>query len=106
MIHYLWWIPSLFIVYVLYAYLSYKNNIVGGKWFFIMWGIGIIPLWAFVSRVSKNLLFDGILFDFLMFMTYTIALGIISKEFIKFHWYNWVGFVSIICGFVLLKLKM
>lgn len=107
MIHYLWWIPALLVMYSLYAYVCYMNNTtLNPKWFALSWVVGVIPLWVIVSRFSKNLFFDAFLFDILMLTTYAIVTGILTRGFIKFSWYNWVGFCLIVGGFVLLKLKV
>jgi len=66
--HYLWWVPLACIFYIGYAWLTIKNNVSHDlKWMWILYGYGaIIQLWAIVSKVSKNLMFDNFLYDFLM----------------------------------------
>jgi hypothetical protein len=70
-----------------------------------MWALGLIPLWGVVSRYSKNILIDGLLYDILMFLTYSISLCIFTKSWEKFTLINYIGLVGIIGGFICLKIK-
>jgi hypothetical protein len=105
MIHYLWWIPSVIIFYVLYAYLSRQSNLYGGKWFAALWGLGIIQLWPLITLVSKNLFFDGILFDIILMTSYFVTLGLLNKDFEKFNIYQWISLGLIAVGMILFKIK-
>jgi len=69
-----------------------------------MWAVGIVAPWPLVSRFSKNLLFDGMLYDIILFLSYAIALGLITNGFIKFNLPQWIGFSLIVCGFLIMKL--
>lgn len=50
-----------------------QNNTGHIKWFFAVWAIGIIPMWAIVSRYSRNLSADGLLYDFAITLIYRIS---------------------------------
>ena len=75
------------------------------KWFWIMWSMNVFHLWVFISKFSKNLFFDGILFDVLVFTSYTISLGIMTKSFSKFGLLQRVGLGMIWVGIILVKVK-
>jgi len=71
--HYLIWIPLCIISYIFLAFASLKNSQSSGAWFYAVWGQSILPLWALVSLKSNNIVFDGLLFDTIMILSYTIA---------------------------------
>ena len=103
---YVLWIPLLIISVAALSYLSYRNNVDGGKWLWIMYAFQLIPgVWILVSRFSKNLMFDGVLYDVIMLMAYSVCLGFFTGQFEKFTLTNWVGFILICIGFILLKVK-
>lgn len=113
MYHYLWWIPTIIIYYIIYSWLSKVNNdnslIHDIVWYkdtsllgMYIYG-AICPWWVIISRVSKNILFDGMLYDNIMFLTYAftmIALGSGSK----FTIHQWIGVGIIIIGSVLVRI--
>ncbi len=102
--HYFWWIPSLFIYYFIYYWLSIQNNELGGKWFWIMFVFGALcPLWLFVSRISKNIVFDGMLFDVLLFFVFPFTMIIFGKT-VHFNVLQWIGLIIICVGFILLQI--
>lgn len=77
MIHYLWWIPLVAFYYAGYAWLSVKNNAnsTSLNWFLILYLYGgAIQIWVIVSRLSKNIVFDAILYDFVLIVSQNIAL--------------------------------
>lgn len=104
--HYLWWPICVILLYGLHAYASFYNKgATGLKPLLIVWGIGLLitPLWATISRVSKNLMFDGMLFDILLFITYGIIFMILEKHYITFTLLHYIGFTLIILGMILVK---
>ena len=104
MIRYLYWIPLEIVAYTIYTWLSYKNNIIGGQWFKIMFIYGIIcQPWVIASAVSKNIYFDGILYDFIMLLTFVITMGLLGQGK-SFSLINWSGVVLALLAFVLIKL--
>ena len=64
---------------------------------------GICPLWAIISRISKNLIFDGMLYDIIMFTTYAVTMAALGAGD-KFHAHQWAGAGLVLIGFVLMKL--
>lgn len=102
MIHYFWWIPGLFVICLYSAWLSVQVNKNPQSWlFWLMW----VPvgLWPFISKLSKNLIFDGMLYDTLMCIFYATGFIIFGagKDFTLI---NYIGMGVAVIGFFLIKL--
>jgi len=101
--HYFWWIPTAIVYYIAYSWLSKQNNVYGGKWFWIMFAFGALcPLWLVVSRVSSNLLFDGMLYDNIMFLTYALTMLYLGAAE-KMTSYQWIGLIFVIGGSIIMR---
>ena len=84
--------------------MSKNNNDAGGHWIWILFLFGALcPFWVLVSRISKNILFDGMLYDNIMFLTYAATLIILGSG-AKFSTYNWIGVGAVVFGSVLMRL--
>lgn len=104
--HYALWVPTVVVYYVGYSWLSKQNNDIGGKWFWFMFAYGAAcPLWLIVSRISKNLLFDGVLYDNLMFLTYVGAMIFLGAH-ARMTAHQWVGLGLVVLGSVLLRWEL
>ena len=90
---------------MLYAYISHRNNLEGGKWTVVIWIVGIVQIWPIVSRISKNLVVDGLLYDSLMACAYLITLGLLGR-FKQFSSINYAGIVLIVLGIILSRYKV
>ena len=98
------WIPLTVAYYGFYAYLSRQSNTFGGNWSLLMFITGAVcPLWLIISRSTKNLLFDGILYDTLMFLAFVLTL-IVLGEGSKWGIIQYSGLFLVITGLVLLKI--
>lgn len=87
------------------AYFSYKQNITGDKlWFFLTWVITCVPLWAIVSRYSKNLVLDATLFDVLVVVVFFFALAHFTGQLHTLRWFQYLGFGMIVAGSILMKI--
>lgn len=95
----------LFAFYCIHSYINKMNNDLGGKWLWYAWLISIIPVFPFVARYSKNLLWDGMLFDLIMFFSYVLTLLYLGSGK-AFTMIQWGGFALTIIGFVLMKVKI
>ena len=73
---YSWWIPVVVVLYAVCGVLSVQNAQHRGLWTLWVMLAGWVPLWALVSRYSKNLLFDGALYDCLMLLSYLVAVTV------------------------------
>jgi hypothetical protein len=101
--NYLWWVPLVCLFYVGYAWLSIKNNSSNDlKYMWILYGYGAaIQLWAIVSKISKNLMFDNFLYDFLM--TISIAAVLILMRNLIPTPMQITGLILCIAGLALLR---
>ena len=103
--NYVWWIPLLILGCVIHSWISKQNNEIGGsKWllFTFLWG-AIWQVWALVSLLSKRLVFDAMLYDNILFLSYAVTLVILGGGH-KFTSVNWLGFGLIIMGSILMRL--
>ena len=103
MINYLWWVPITILYYFIFSYLSKEVNVQGGKWTWIAftWG-ALCPLWIIVARISKNLVFDGMLYDNIMFITFVTTM-IFLGEGSKFVTSQWIGLFFVVIGSILMR---
>ena len=106
MIHYLWWIPTLVLLMVFTAWLSYKNNNeISPKYLWIMWGTSFLSPWVLISRVSPNLTFDSVLYDFVMTVSFIFPLIFFQEQIQRFSIWNWTGLFLCIIGLLLFRIK-
>jgi hypothetical protein len=102
MIHYLWFIPSVIIVSIGYAWLSIKSQELGGIYFWVL-AFMPIPLWALVTRVSNNLLADGLIYDIGLMLGFALGL-IVFGAAAGFTTHQYIGLGIAICGIILMKI--
>ncbi len=102
--YYLWWPIAVILWYALYAYISKQNNTADSiKWFILTLAMGFCPFWAIISRSSKRLLFDALLYDTLLFIGQYFMFILLGCA-IHYKFINWVGFGFILSGFILIRL--
>jgi len=102
-LNYLWWVPFTIAYYYGYYWLSIKNNELGGLWFWRMFIFGLLcPGWLIVSRISKNLMFDGMIYDNLMILTYFVTMILLGAG-TKFNTVNWYGVGFVVFGSILMR---
>jgi len=100
--HHLWWVPLVGLYYWIAGYLSYKNNTVESKgWLIGLYLFGLVQLWPFVSRVSKNLIVDAMIYDFLIVFIGTMSVLYISGK--SFSVSQWAGLFLAIVGILLVQ---
>lgn len=110
--HHAWWIPTVICYYFVYSYLSKVNNDHSdiepwytSKYLWVMSVYGLLcPFWLIISRISKNLLFDGMLYDNIMFLTYVTTM-ILLKSGDKFLPHHWVGLGLVVFGSILMRVS-
>jgi hypothetical protein len=107
-----WWIPLTILYYVVFSYLSKLNNDHSddvdiwwkSKYLWTMFVFGALcPLWIIVTRVSKNIMFDGMIYDNLMFLTYVftmVALGAGSG----LNSFQWCGVGLMVLGSIMMRI--
>ena len=77
----------------------------------IKWQVGMwlcsacifAPVWIVVTRVSKNLIFDGMLFDNLLFLSLAATLVFLGAAR-GFAVHQWVGLGLVVAGAVLMRI--
>ena len=105
MMYYLIWTPIAFLWYVLYSYMILKNHALGGHWFWIAWCVGAAPIWLCTSKFSKDLIFDGMLYDVLMFVGYSLGALYFTHKLSSFTVSQWAGMLLVVMGLFLVKSK-
>lgn len=97
------WLPLTAIYYAVYTWMSKQNNDEGGNWWWIMYLFGAIcPFWVIISRHSKNLYADGLVYDLVMFFSYVLTMAFLGGG-AKFTGLQWGGLAFIVTGFVMIK---
>lgn len=104
MLYYLIWMPLASMLYMLYAWLLLQNKSQGGNWFWFAAVVGAVPLWLVISHWSKNMFFDGMLYDAVMFLSYALATAYFMGRLSSLQWTQWLGMILIIVGFFLVRL--
>jgi hypothetical protein len=100
---YLLWVPLLMLMHSLLGYASVQANNNSKSWFYISWLLICIPVWPMVAKYSKNIVFDGLLFDSIMLITYSFAVIIICKQYETLKFINFIGFFLVISGLILFR---
>ena len=99
------WIPPLIISCIISAYaakLSNNNVPYGSLYVFLASLVGIF-IWLWVTKISKNILFDSIIYDIILTTVFT-ATFIFLKCGDTFNIYNWIGIALALLGLVLMKI--
>jgi hypothetical protein len=101
-----WWIPCIFIISIGYAKLSILNSSSDNlKIIFVLFIYGaIFQLWPIVSKYSKDVLFDGALYDVIFFVSYIAAMLFFGYAQ-KVSGIQYCGLFLVIAGFILMKIK-
>jgi len=104
--HYLWWIPLVIFGSAFLTRFSIANNeqktLGSALRVYFVTILCISPLWPLVSRVSKNILFDGMLFDNLLFLAFAVAMVCLGQA-VHFGPLQWVGLGAVVTGSVLMR---
>ena len=100
------WIVAVAAVMALSSWFSVQQNATGGKaWFFATWALGVIPLWALISRYSKDLVSDAVIYDSVVAIVYYIALVWFTGQWATLRWWQVAGFLMTLAGTFLVKLR-
>ena len=100
---YVLWISCTLVYNFFVCFASVKLN---GKSFFgnylAMLFCGLIPTWSLVAYFSKNLIFDGLLFDMILVISSVIFFSLLGKAH-NFTFYNWIGVTMAVIGLILAR---
>lgn len=104
--HYLWWPITVLIFYIFFGYVSHRSNIEDGYlWAIILWIMTtLMPLWLIVSKISRNLVFDGLLYDVLILVGYQIAMLYLG-HMKNMSMIQIIGIIITIIGFILIRIE-
>jgi hypothetical protein len=100
---YLSWIPFVTFLYFLQSWLTVQNNIHGGRWFWIFFGVSLFTPWVIISKFSKDVVSDALVFDVILVLSYTIGLLYFSNSISKFGFSQWFGIFTIVLGMFIFK---
>lgn len=64
----------------------------------------LFPCWCLAAYFSKNLIFDGVLFDLVITLS-GILFFVILGQGATFTTINWIGTVVVTIGLILMRLK-
>ena len=69
-----WWVLVTMLSSTAAGYLAYKANVTKDTTYAIYsWLLNLVPIWAIVILYSRNLIFDGLLYDTVLVVSYTVA---------------------------------
>lgn len=96
------WIPILIITSFIYGKLSYNINKFGENWVWVaIVYAAVIQPWPIIAKFSKNLVFDGLLYDVILTLTFAISMAYFSKH--PFTTINYFGIFILVVGLILVK---
>lgn len=97
-------IPLTIIDGIAMSYFSLQSSLTQNWWMFIgLIFINIAPIWAFISKYSKNIVFDELLFVVTLTASELITVSLLKANS-GFSTANWTGMIIAFVGFVLMKL--
>lgn len=93
-----------FVVNCVGAWINKLNND-GPGWFWWACVISMLPIFPIISRFTKNLLIDGLIYDVVIFFSYVLTLLALGcgKGVTMIQW---IGFSVAIIGMILMKVKL
>lgn len=106
-IFYSLFVPSTIGVTILGSYYSCKNAEIGGisKYFFLLWFISCIPVWTTASVYTKNIVFDGLIFDMILLIGYFVGMTYFSGKYLQFSLNQYIFLLMMLLGCVGFKLS-
>jgi hypothetical protein len=97
------WVPIEILLALFGAWVSVKNNAQDSlSWFLLTWAAMALPTWPIISKYSKNILFDSMLFDSILIVGYTLAIAYFSEY--RFNHYHVAGIVLYLVAFTIFKI--
>jgi hypothetical protein len=75
-----------------------------GFWigYLLMAVMGFIPTWSLAAYLSKNLIFDALLYDTLLVISSVVFFTWMGKAE-SFVWLNWIGLGLVVMGLILTR---
>jgi hypothetical protein len=102
------WVPLLVVICAFSSWLSVKVNSKSTYYFWINYwwtpiSCVVFPIWAVISKYSKNIVLDGLIYDLTMVVAYTVFLLIFSGSAGRFSILQYVGILVALIGLILFK---
>lgn len=105
MSNYAIWVPLTILYNFFLCYIAIRGE---GKpfWFTYVWMslLSLLPTWSLAAYFSKNLIFDGLLYDTLLVVTSVIFMSMLGQA-TSFKTVNWIGVLLVLVGLVLTRWK-
>lgn len=103
------WIPLLITTIIIQSWLSVKSNLGNSHWFWVNYFyvpvvMLVCPLWPLIAKHTKNIVFDGMLFDSIMIVGFAFSLAIFSGKIAQFSVTSWAGITLVMLGLFIFKL--
>ena len=106
LIHYLYWVPAVAVLYFFNAYASINNRDIGGaKWFVLLWLTSAVPVWMLVSKYSKNLVLDVLIYNMVLLVAFLLGMMIFG-QMKTFLWYHLIGLSLCVLGLFIMNIKV
>jgi uncharacterized membrane protein len=101
---YYWWVPVAAIYYMIYAWISVKAKVEPdfGVWHYSLLIFMFCPLWFFVVKQTKDILFDGMLYDNTLFLAFSLTFVALGQGN-NFSQVQWLGVLIVILGSILMR---
>ena len=97
------WIPFITVLYTLQSWLTVKNNLHGGNWSWIYFAASLLTPWVLISKYSKNLILDAMIFDSVLIVTYSLGLLYFTNSMGKLSYTQYLACLLILIGIFLFK---
>ena len=99
------WISITMILCVFWGYMTMKANAPDSSWNWVvgLYFVNLLSVWPLIARYSKDVIFDGLLYDVVIFFVFygtVMAFGATAR----FTAWQWAGTGVVIIGFLILKL--
>jgi hypothetical protein len=96
------WLILLTCIMIASAYTTNKIN--DRTMFIINCLLPIIPTWPLIALYSKRVVFDGLLFDTVLTIVYTISILYFTDTFSHLRLHNYLGLLLILVGLIIFKI--
>lgn len=100
------WIPAAVLLYIVCGYWTVwandKSDLNSMRWVWALYLLNVFGLWPWIARYSKNLVFDGLLYDLVIFFAFYLTLLYLG-EASQFTKIQIVGSILVALGFLIMK---
>jgi hypothetical protein len=72
------------------------------RWVWALYALNVFGLWPWIARFSKNIVFDGLLYDLVIFFAFYLTVLYLG-EAENFTRWQWIGCILVVIGFMTMK---